>query len=83
MKEDFVAMAHKAGFNRVVSVHPVTGIRTVEAYAYDSIERFFKAAYAAGAKAERNECVRICCEHWLNGGNAMECADAIRERDKK
>ena len=33
--------------------------------------------------AERNECVRICCEHWLNGGNAIECADAIRERDKK
>jgi hypothetical protein len=29
---------------------------------------------------ERKECVRICCEHWLNGGNAMECADAIRSR---
>jgi hypothetical protein len=32
------------------------------------------------AAAEREECVRICCEHWLNGGNAMECADAIRAR---
>jgi len=31
---------------------------------------------------EREECVRVCCEHWLNGGNAMECADAIRERGK-
>ncbi len=32
---------------------------------------------------EREECVRICCEHWLNGGNAMECADSIRERGQE
>lgn len=36
-----------------------------------------------GVQAERKECVRICCEHWLNGGNAMECADAIRARGQE
>lgn len=35
------------------------------------------------AAAEREECVRICCEHWLNGGNAMECADAIRAKGQE
>ena len=44
---------------------------------FDQLERFFHMAQAA----EREECVRICREHWLNGGNAMECADAIRNRE--
>jgi hypothetical protein len=30
--------------------------------------------------AERKECEKVCIEHWLNGGNAMECADTIRAR---
>lgn len=30
--------------------------------------------------AEREECAKLCEEHWKHGGNAMECADAIRAR---
>jgi len=43
------------------------------------LERFFHMAQAA----EREACAKVCCEHWLNGGNAMECADAIRARGKE
>jgi hypothetical protein len=45
----------------------------------DELERFA----ALVADAEREECVRICCEQWLNGGNAMECADSIRTRGQE
>ncbi len=49
-------------------------------YELDSAAYWAWEGWRAAIKAERNECVRICCEHWLNGGNAMECADAIRAR---
>ncbi len=49
-------------------------------YELDSAAYWAWEGWCAAIKAERNECVRICCEHWLNGGNAMECADAIRAR---
>ena len=35
------------------------------------------------AAAEREECAKVCEEHWRNNGNAMECADAIRARGEK
>lgn len=35
------------------------------------------------AKMEREDCAKTCEEHWNHGGNAMECADAIRARGMK
>lgn len=43
------------------------------------LERFA----ALVAAAEREECEKVCEEHWRNNGNAMECADAIRARGQK
>lgn len=37
-------------------------------------------AIAKAVAAERTACIEVCEEHWRNGGNAMECADAIRAR---
>lgn len=34
-------------------------------------------------RTEREACIKICEEHWRNGGNPMECADAIRARGQK
>lgn len=75
MKEDIIRMAREAGWK---------DLREFDSEMHDDIfmgktadlERFA----ALVAAAEREACVRICCEHWLNGGNAMECADAIRAR---
>jgi hypothetical protein len=49
-------------------------------YEPDSAAFWAWEGWCAAVKAEREQCVKICCEHWLNGGNAMECADAIRAR---
>ena len=52
-------------------------------YELDSAAYWAWEGWCAGVAAEREACAKVCCEHWLNGGNAMECADAIKERDKK
>ena len=71
---DIIKMAREAGaWSQQFKNRDVDYVMSAE-----SLERLA----ALVAAAEREECVRICCEHWLNGGNAMECADAIRERGK-
>jgi sugar phosphate isomerase/epimerase len=37
--KSIIELAKQAGFERVIDVNPHTGIRTVEAYAPDSLER--------------------------------------------
>ncbi len=84
MKEDVIRMAREVWSDAAI-------------LPFDQLERFaalviannppqssmaWQEGFEAGRLAEREECVRICYEHWLNGGNAMECADAIRERGK-
>ena len=32
---------------------------------------------------EREECAKVCEEHWRYSGTTQECADAIRARGKK
>ncbi len=41
------------------------------------LERFFQAAYAAGAAAEREACASICDEH---ADDPVYCGAAIRAR---
>jgi hypothetical protein len=41
-----------------------------------------KALTPAAVAAEREACAKVCEEHWFNGGNAMECVDAIRARSQ-
>jgi hypothetical protein len=52
-------------------------------YRKDSPAYWAWEGWCAAVNAEREQCVKICCEHWLNGGNAMECADAIRARGQE
>ena len=47
-----------------------------------AIAEAYRCGYEAGAIAARDACITLCAEHWRNGGNAMECADAIRAREK-
>ena len=42
-----------------------------------------RAAFEAAIKFEREECAKVCDEHWRHSGNAMNCADAIRSRGKE
>ncbi len=75
---DIIRMAREAGFTIDESLgvpYALLNEKTLLEFNV-ALERFA----ALVAAAERKECARICCEHWLNGGNAMECADAIRAR---
>ncbi|CAB4157080.1 hypothetical protein UFOVP748_2 [uncultured Caudovirales phage] len=44
---------------------------------------FLERFAALVAAHEREACAKLCEEHWKHGGNAMECADAIRARGMK
>lgn len=52
---------------------------------WEALERFFQAAYAAGAAAEREACAQVCDDRDMGDCNredmeARACAAAIRER---
>jgi hypothetical protein len=54
----------------------------------DDLERFFRAAYEAGAAAEREACAQVCERRYMGDNNredmeARRCADAIRARGEK
>lgn len=74
-RDDIIRLAQEAG-GRIE--HIGTNIAWFE-FLPKNLERFA----ALVAAAEREECAKLCEEHWRNGGNAMECADAIRARGKK
>ena len=79
-RDEIIKMASMAGFetkNGMVWVDQWEVTRT--------IERFFHAAYAAGAAAEREACASICDRFQARnaGMQPAECAAAIRARSEK
>lgn len=71
-REDIIRMAREAGFDRAyVSEDAAISLLV-------PIERFFQAAYAAGAAAEREACARLA----ERSESAEHCAAAIRARVK-
>jgi mannitol-1-phosphate/altronate dehydrogenase len=48
--KSIIELAKQAGFERVIDVNPHTGIRTVEAYAPDSLERLANLVLEEAAK---------------------------------
>lgn len=69
-RDDIIRMAREAG----------GGTTWWPIYA-DTLERFFHAAYAAGAKAEREACAQLCDGLAKYGIPAVAaCAAAIRAR---
>ena len=74
-REDIIRMAREAGI-----LEPIELLESNQ-WRQDTIrelERFFQAAYAAGAAAEREACARVCEEDGLLWGQRY--AAAIRAR---
>jgi hypothetical protein len=71
-RNDIIRMVEKAGL-------PTAWISEKGVFKWADLERFFRAAYEAGAAAEREACAQVCESLW----NAAECADAIRARGEK
>ena len=76
-KDDVIRMARKAGW----IIHddlPYLDVIQVQDALLDRIERIVKAAYAAGAAAERGACAKVCEAEGLLWGQRY--AAAIRAR---
>ena len=43
-------------------------------------EKHFQRFAERIAAHEREECAKLCEQHWKHSGTAIECADAIRAR---
>lgn len=71
-REEIIRMAREA------SNTPIDHHATPDLFGVAQIERFFQAAYAAGAAAEREECAKLCEEEGLLWGQRY--AASIRAR---
>ena len=74
-QDEIIEMAIQAGFERVIKVNPHTGIKTIETYAPDSLERFAKLV----AAKEREACAKLIDIPYFGEGG-KECAEAIRAK---
>ena len=74
-RDDVTRMAREAGFAPPDSTFITWGASD------EQLERFFQAAYDAGADAEREACAKVCEKDGLLWGQRY--ADAIRARIKK
>lgn len=85
-REDIILMAMEAGML----------LKRFDVFSaeFPDLERFFQAAYAAGAEAEREACAKVCESlplEWEDQPNIaqaelatmMDCALAIRARKEK
>ncbi len=88
-RESIIRMARDAGGMDGWGNHkPADPELRANDFVFDSedLQRFFAAAYAAGAAAEREECAQAC--NWIEAGLrdpgrklvASDCAAAIRAR---
>ena len=76
-REDVIRLAREAG-------DPDTGHNGFWTLTQEELERFYDAAFRAGAEAEREACAKVCdsVSH-ENPMTATDCADAIRARGEK
>jgi hypothetical protein len=70
-QEDIIRMAREAGFVEYL-------LRVYRAD--EGVEHLARAAYEAGAAAEREACADICDQHASVEGIAQRCAEQIRAR---
>ena len=50
---------------------------------HDECQRPACVAVREAVAREREECAKVCDEHWRFNGSASECADAIRARGER
>ena len=83
MKEDIIRMAREAGLHSAVLLHLYGGreaaLTDSECDELRRLERFFHAAYAAGAAAERNAILQMSREQWFKTQADFEEAISARE----
>lgn len=72
-RDDIIRMAREAGFVEYL-------LRVYRAD--EGVEHLARAAYEAGAAAEREACADICDQHASVEGIAQRCAEQIRARGK-
>jgi hypothetical protein len=72
-QDDIIRMAREAGFVEYL-------LRVYRAD--EGVEHLARAAYEAGAAAEREACADICDQHASVEGIAQRCAEQIRARSK-
>jgi hypothetical protein len=72
-QDDIIRMAREAGFVEYL-------LRVYRAD--EGVEHLARAAYEAGAAAEREACADICDQHASIEGIAQRCAEQIRARSK-
>jgi hypothetical protein len=72
-QDDIIRMAREAGFVEYL-------LRVYRAD--EGVEHLARAAYEAGAAAERAACADICDQHASIEGIAQRCAAMIQERSK-
>jgi hypothetical protein len=72
-QEDIIRMAREAGFVEYL-------LRVYRAD--EGVGHLARAAYEAGAAAEREACADICDQHASVEGIAQRCAEQIRARGK-
>ena len=86
-RDDIIRMAREAGLHSAVLLHIYDGreaaLTDSERDELRKLERFFKLAYEAGAKDEREACARVCEARYMGDNNredaeARRCAAAIR-----
>ena len=70
-QDDIIRMAREAGFVEYL-------LRVYRAD--EGVEHLARAAYEAGAAAEREACAAICDQHASIEGIAQRCAEQIRAR---
>ena len=75
-REDIIRMAREA------SNTPIDHHATPDLFGVAQIERFFQAAYAAGAAAEREACA-LECEDGASTPEELLCAKLIRARGQQ
>jgi len=61
-----------------IAVQSGAAVGTADFRSIENLERFFHAAYAAGAAAEKEACAQVCDD--LPFLTAEQCATAIRMR---
>jgi sugar phosphate isomerase/epimerase len=82
--KSIIELAKQAGFERVIDVNPHTGIRTVEAYAPDSLERFANLVRAEVLEEAAGVCERIdTAAFGVERPAPNDCAAAIRQLKEK
>jgi hypothetical protein len=81
-RDDIIRMAREAGATNVDAADPQCWAGDI-AFEEEELERFFHAAYAAGAKAEQDRCCKIVYGMAGSDNVAQRTVDAIRGNHDK